>query len=166
MMHMTTFDTPLGEMTAASRDGRICLLEFSDRKGMEGQLRALERLFGGERIRTSDALLNELEERLKRYFRGELREFDLPLDLRGTDFQLTVWQALRGIPYGTTVTYGELAGRIGNPRAVRAVAGANSRNRIALLVPCHRVIGAEGKLTGYAGGLERKRKLLEREGTL
>ena len=100
---------------------------------------------------------------LEEFFAGERREFSLALAPAGTPFQLAVWQALRAIPYGTTITYGELARRIGNPRAVRAVGLANGRNPLSIIVPCHRVIGANGTLTGYGGGLERKRFLLALE---
>ena len=100
---------------------------------------------------------------IESFFAGERREFSLALAPAGTLFQLAVWQALRAIPYGTTITYGELARRIGNPRAVRAVGLANGRNPLSIIVPCHRVIGADGTLTGYGGGLERKRFLLALE---
>ncbi len=107
--------------------------------------------------------LREAQQQLEEYFAGERREFSLTLEPGGTDFQQRVWQALRGIPYGGTMSYGELARRIGNPRAVRAVGLANGRNPISIVVPCHRVIGADGSLTGYGGGLERKRFLLALE---
>lgn len=107
--------------------------------------------------------LREARRQLEEYFAGECREFSLALEPAGTDFQQRVWQALRGIPYGGTMSYGELAKRIGNPRAVRAVGLANGRNPISIIIPCHRVIGANGALTGYGGGLERKRFLLALE---
>jgi methylated-DNA-[protein]-cysteine S-methyltransferase len=100
---------------------------------------------------------------LREYFAGERREFDLPLEPAGTPFQLTVWSALREIPYARTINYGQLAGRVGNPSASRAVGLANGRNPISIVVPCHRVIGANGSLTGYGGGLDRKRTLLDLE---
>ena len=100
---------------------------------------------------------------LDAYFAGTLRDFDVELDLVGTPFQLAVWQALRARPYGTTISYGELARRVGNPRAVRAVGLANGRNPVSIIVPCHRVIGANGALTGYGGGLDNKRLLLQIE---
>lgn len=105
----------------------------------------------------------EAREQLDSYFAGERIEFDLPLAPAGSGFQRAVWAALRDIPYGETATYGEIARRIGRPDAVRAVGAANGSNPIAIVVPCHRVIGADGALTGYAGGLERKRFLLELE---
>jgi methylated-DNA-[protein]-cysteine S-methyltransferase len=103
---------------------------------------------------------------LDEYFAGERSEFDFPMRLEGSAFERDVWQALEEIPYGTTVTYGEIAERIGRPGRARAVGAANGRNPIAIVVPCHRVIGAGGKLTGYGGGLERKRELLVLEGAL
>jgi methylated-DNA-[protein]-cysteine S-methyltransferase len=105
----------------------------------------------------------QAREQLSAYFAGRLTEFDLPLAPHGTPFQLTVWQALRAIPFGETISYAELARRIGRPRASRAVGHSNARNPISIIVPCHRVIGADRSLTGYAGGLERKRMLLELE---
>lgn len=108
-------------------------------------------------------LLREAAAQLDAYFAGRLRRFDLPLSLHGTPFQLLVWRALRGIPYGETRTYGEIAAAVGNPAACRAAGMANHRNPIAIVVPCHRVIGKDGALTGYGGGLERKRFLLALE---
>lgn len=108
-------------------------------------------------------LLQTLKTQLDEYFHGIRKTFDIRLDLRGTDFQRSVWQALCTIPYGTTISYGQLAQRIANPRAVRAVGLANGRNPVSIIVPCHRVIGANGSLTGYGGGLANKRILLELE---
>jgi methylated-DNA-[protein]-cysteine S-methyltransferase len=108
----------------------------------------------------------EVIRQVRAYFARELREFDLPLKLEGTPFQMTVWQALREIPYGETISYGELARRIGRPKASRAVGAANRQNPIAIIVPCHRVIGNDGKLTGYGGGLKNKEKLLALEDAL
>jgi methylated-DNA-[protein]-cysteine S-methyltransferase len=108
-------------------------------------------------------VLVEAVRQLEEYFAGERRDFDLPLEPAGTPFQLTVWAALRDIPYAETINYGQLAGRVGNPNASRAVGLANGRNPISIVVPCHRVIGADGSLTGYGGGLDRKRTLLELE---
>ncbi len=106
---------------------------------------------------------HEVVRQLEEYFSGKRREFDVPLDLRGTPFQLRVWEELRRISYGSTISYGELARRIGSPASVRAVGAANGRNPVSIIVPCHRVIGSNGSLTGYGGGLERKKVLLELE---
>ena len=110
-----------------------------------------------------DELFVDAREQLEQYFRGERRDFDLPLKLDGNSFQLAVWGALREIPYGETVSYGHVARTLGHPEAPRAVGAANGRNPVAIIVPCHRVIGADGSLTGYGGGLERKRFLLDLE---
>ena len=114
---------------------------------------------------SDDAPFREIRMQLDSYFAGELRDFDVALDLQGTPFQLRVWQALREIPYGETICYGEQARRIGNAKAMRAVGLANGRNPISIIVPCHRVIGKNGTLIGYGGGLERKRFLLDLEKT-
>lgn len=112
-----------------------------------------------------DARFAQVVKQLKAYFAGDLKQFDLPLAPRGTDFQMGVWKALRSIPYGETISYGQLADQIGNPRAVRAVGGANGKNPIAIIVPCHRVIGSDGTLTGFGGGLPIKEALLRLEGS-
>src|SRR5450755_4374488 len=109
-------------------------------------------------------IASEAARQLRAYFTGQLRRFDLPLDLQGTDFQLRVWRELERIPYGETRSYMQIAGAIGTPRAVRAVGAANGANPIPIVVPCHRVIGASGKLVGYGGGLPLKKRLLELEG--
>jgi methylated-DNA-[protein]-cysteine S-methyltransferase len=117
---------------------------------------------GGGSVR-SDEALSRARSQLQAYFLGELTEFDVPLAARGTEFQRRVWQALCAIRYGETESYGQLARRIGNPSASRAVGLANGKNPISIIVPCHRVIGADGSLTGYGGGMERKKWLLEHE---
>jgi len=109
------------------------------------------------------ALFAEVIRQLHAYFGGKLKDFDLPLALEGTEFQLTVWRSLQTIPYGETISYGQLAQRIGNPKAVRAVGLANGCNPIPIIIPCHRVIGSDGSLTGFGGGLANKKKLLELE---
>jgi methylated-DNA-[protein]-cysteine S-methyltransferase len=110
--------------------------------------------------------LDKTEKQLKEYFAGSRTTFDLPLEPSGTDFQLSVWELLRKIPYGVTTSYGELARRLGEPKASRAVGAANGANPIPIIVPCHRVVGSKGELTGFGGGIERKRWLLEHEGAL
>ena len=118
------------------------------------------------RTASPNAILVKTCAQLTEYFAGTRTTFDLPLEFSGTDFQLQVWQMLRAIPYGTTTSYGELARRLGDPTASRAVGAANGQNPIPVIVPCHRVIGANGDLTGFGGGLDRKRWLLEHEGAL
>ncbi|WP_245732067.1 methylated-DNA--[protein]-cysteine S-methyltransferase [Thalassotalea agarivorans] len=112
------------------------------------------------------AILRAAEQQLSEYFSGDRTQFHLPIGQTGTEFQQKVWQALQDIPYGETISYKTLAQRIGNPKAVRAVGGANNKNRLAIVVPCHRVIGQNGKLVGYASGVDTKQKLLSLEGIL
>jgi methylated-DNA-[protein]-cysteine S-methyltransferase len=119
--------------------------------------------FAGEPASSDDPLLVEAADQLRAYFAGELREFDLPLAPRGTAFQRRVWDAVSAIPFGATASYAEIAAVIGTPSACRAVGAANGRNPLPVIVPCHRVVGSTGALTGYGGGLERKRALLDLE---
>jgi len=160
MIQVDTVDSPIGPLTAAVRAERICLLHF----GGDGPAidKTLERWYPGEpRDRRAITLVRGL---LSRYFAGEHAAIDtVPVELNGTPFQKQVWQALRRIPHGSTISYAELAKRIGEPAAVRAVGAANGSNPVALVVPCHRVIGSNGTLTGYGGGLDRKEWLLKHE---
>ncbi|MBE0712216.1 MAG: methylated-DNA--[protein]-cysteine S-methyltransferase [Candidatus Aminicenantes bacterium] len=155
--------TPLGPMLAGSFGEALCLLEFADRRGLETEIGDLERLLKAPARPGRVPLHETVEGQLAEYFAGERREFDVPLLTPGTDFQRTVWNALRNIPYGQTVHYGGQASAIGRPRAVRDVARDNGQNRISIIVPCHRVIGAAGSLVGYGGGLPRKKALLDLE---
>jgi methylated-DNA-[protein]-cysteine S-methyltransferase len=154
----TQMSSPVGEVRIVAQDGAIVRLDF------EPFHTATElALVLGERD-DHDPLLRRAVDQLKAYFARDLKEFDLPLRPRGSEFQLRVWEQLRGIGYGETTSYGEIARRLGMTNAAsRAVGLANGRNPIAIVVPCHRVIGANGTLTGYAGGLERKRQLLDLE---
>jgi len=160
---VTRLLTPLGPMIAGATDEGVCLLEFAERRMLETQLRRLARQIGAGFVPGSNELLDRLNEELSEYFAGRLRRFSVPLVIGGTEFQRRVWECLRDIPYGETRTYGEQATAIGRPSAVRAVGRANGDNRIAIVIPCHRVVGGNGKLTGYGGGLWRKRALLEHE---
>ena len=155
--------SPLGPMLSGVSKSGICLLEFADRRMLETQVTRLKRVLRAEVLPGRDALTDRLETELAEYFDGSRREFDVPLDLRGTPFQVTAWSALLEIPYAETRSYADQAAAIGRPSAVRAVGRANGDNRIAIIVPCHRVVGADGRLTGYGGGLWRKRFLLELE---
>ncbi len=156
-------DTPLGGMIAVA-DGRgLHLLEFVDRKGLGAELRRLSAGAGGRIGLGRTPILDAAEAQLARFFAAETADFDLPLTLHGTPFQRRVWTALRALRPGETVSYGELAARLGQPTASRAVARANGANQIAIVIPCHRVIGADGSLTGYAGGLWRKQALIALE---
>ena len=163
LVHVSRLATPLGPMLVAATDDAVCLLEFTDRPMLETQLKRLAKRLEGTFVPGLNPVGRALERELAAYFRGELRSFDTPLLTVGTEFQERVWRELRSIPYGSTRSYAEQASRIGSPKAVRAVARANGDNRLAIVVPCHRVIGSDGKLVGYGGGLWRKRYLLELE---
>ncbi|CAL9369022.1 Methylated-DNA--protein-cysteine methyltransferase [Streptomyces sp. enrichment culture] len=154
MKRHTVTDSPYGPLTLVADDGVLCGLYMAGQRH-----RPPEESFGPR----DGTLFGEAEEQLKAYFAGELREFTVPLRLTGTPFQRLVWEELRRIPYGETRTYGRLAAALGSPAASRAVGLANGRNPVGIVVPCHRVIGANGGLTGYGGGLERKRRLLDFE---
>ena len=162
-VRVTRILTPLGPMLVGGTDDSLCLLEFIDRRMLETQLKRLRDRLGAVLIPGSNPVTGAAEEELAAYFARGLNEFSVPLEAPGTEFQQTVWQALQDIPYGTTASYGDVARNIGRPTAVRAVARANGDNRIAIMIPCHRVIGSDGTLTGYGGGLWRKRRLLELE---
>jgi AraC family transcriptional regulator of adaptative response/methylated-DNA-[protein]-cysteine methyltransferase len=158
-------ESPLGPLLAGATDQGISLLEYTDRRMLEHNLKTLRRRFGCAIVPGQHGLLDQLRGELGEYFLGKRRKFTLPLASRGTPFQDKVWQELRRIPYGQTISYDELARRVGQPTAQRAVARANGMNYVAILIPCHRVIGKDGSLTGYGGGLWRKRLLLELERT-
>jgi AraC family transcriptional regulator of adaptative response/methylated-DNA-[protein]-cysteine methyltransferase len=141
----------------------ICLLEFTDRRMLEAQFSAVRRLFDAPALPGSNEHLERLEDEIQRYFAGTLREFTVPLLYPGTPFQQQVWNELLAIPYGETRSYQQLAAAVSSPQAVRAVGRANGLNRIAIVIPCHRVINKDGSLCGYGGGLRRKQYLLELE---
>ncbi len=158
------YPTPLGDMVALFTPKGLALLEFSrETKGLEREWRDVERHAGAPAQPGEDARTRSLGDELEAYFRGRLKRFRTPLDLVGTPFQQSVWQALLDIPYGETRSYGQQARQIGRPTASRAVAAANGQNKVSVIVPCHRVIGGDGQLTGYGGGLPRKRWLLAME---
>lgn len=156
--------TPLGPMLAAAGDEGVCFLEFIDRRAIEAQVATLRRRMGVPIVPGEHAHLDALARQLDEYFAGTRREFSLKLHAPGTPFQVQVWDELRRIPCGQTRSYLDLARAIKRPTATRAVARANGDNRLAILIPCHRVIGADGSLTGYGGQLWRKQWLLEHEG--
>jgi AraC family transcriptional regulator of adaptative response/methylated-DNA-[protein]-cysteine methyltransferase len=163
MIKTTIIETPLGEMAAAATREGICLLEFSDRRIIDAEFKNLARTFNEKVKSGGNRHLRALKKQLKEYFRGTRKEFSLSLITPGTDFQQASWGILRKIPYGTTISYLEQAKLINNPSATRAVANANGSNRIAIVIPCHRVIGSDGTMTGYGGGLERKKWLIDHE---
>jgi AraC family transcriptional regulator of adaptative response/methylated-DNA-[protein]-cysteine methyltransferase len=155
--------TAMGPLVVGTTDEAVCLVEFSDRRMLESQLQTLRRRFGAALLPGTNRLVTALQQQLDEYFAGVRRQFTVPLSYPGTPFQRKVWAALLDIPYGSTCSYQEVARRVGHASAVRAVGTANGMNRIAILIPCHRVVNANGELGGYGGGLWRKRLLLDLE---
>jgi AraC family transcriptional regulator, regulatory protein of adaptative response / methylated-DNA-[protein]-cysteine methyltransferase len=156
-------NTPLGAMLALANDEGLHLLEFVDRRELEKEIERLRKKQRCVIVPGTNKHLEKISIELDSYFKGELAQFSTPLALSGSDFQLSVWHELQKIPLGTTRSYTEMSRRIGNPKAVRAMGRANGDNVLAVVVPCHCVIGADGSLTGYGGGLPRKQWLLEHE---
>ncbi|MCX4782926.1 methylated-DNA--[protein]-cysteine S-methyltransferase [Streptomyces sp. NBC_01264] len=150
----TVVDSPYGPLTLVAADGVLCGLYMTGQRH-----RPAEEAFG-ERVAAGEAPFPEVLRQLTAYFAGELTAFDLPVRLEGTEFQRSVWEQLVRIPYGQTWSYGELAAKLGKPNASRAVGLANGKNPVGIIVPCHRVIGASGSMTGYGGGIDRKVRLL------
>jgi len=163
IVNITHIETELGLMIAAATDKGICMFEFEDYKHLDLELRQLEESLKASLVKDDNPHFHALKEQIAQYFNWERKTFDIPLDLVGTEFQKQVWLSLLKIPYGNTTTYGKQAEAIGRPASVRAVANANGKNKISIILPCHRVIGSNGSLTGYGGGIERKKKLLELE---
>lgn len=157
------YHSPCGDLILGETGCRLCLCNWINEKHPGMVERRLQRLLNARFVETEGDVIAETARQLDAYFAGERRKFDVPLILSGTTFQITVWKALLQIPYGTTVSYSELARNIDMPNAVRAVANANGANAISIFVPCHRVIGNDGSLTGYAGGLEAKSYLISFE---
>ena len=157
------YDSPCGRLVLASFADRLCLCDWSDNPFAERNRRRIEKYLKATSKTETTSVLEETKRQLDEYFAGKRKAFDIQLCLVGTDFQHKVWNALRSIPYGSTKSYKDIAQCIGKPKAVRAVAGAIGANAISILIPCHRVIGSDHSLTGYAGGLEAKRRLLGME---
>lgn len=157
-IHYTRIDSPIGPLLLAASDAGMHTIEFQDAKHRVKR--------GDDWEQSAHPLLERARRQLEEYFAGKRRSFDLPLAPQGTPFQRQVWQTLAGIGYGETLSYGQLAARVGRPTASRAVGAANGRNPLPIVLPCHRVIGADGSLTGFGGGLPTKRFLLRLEGAL
>lgn len=163
VIDLKRINTPLGTMIACATNEGICLLEFTDRTMLETELKSIAKLLNATIIQGNNKHFEILQTQLSEYFAGDRIVFSVPLHTPGTEFQNKVWKTLQLIPYGQTTSYKELAINIESSESTRAVAMANGMNRISLLIPCHRVIGSDGKLTGYGGGLWRKKYLLELE---
>jgi methylated-DNA-[protein]-cysteine S-methyltransferase len=161
-IHIATIDTPIGRLTAAARGPRVCLVHFGDATAEVKS--ALESWYPDGMVEEADDPGGAVRA-LRRYFAGDLDSLDeIDVELNGTAFQRRVWLALRSVKAGTTLSYAQLAKQVGSPAAVRAVGAANGANPVAVVLPCHRIIGSNGSLTGYGGGLHRKRWLLDHEG--
>ena len=163
MIVTVKIESPIGELIAGATDEGICLLEFSDRRRAARECRDLVKLLKQPLEEGDNGHLQTLRKQLNDYFSGDLKKFTVPLVTPGTDFQQEVWKELLEIPFGKTRSYQEQANLLNKPDSVRAVANANGMNRISIVIPCHRVIGSDGRLTGYGGGLKRKKWLLDHE---
>lgn len=162
-INIARFTTPIGPMFACATVEGICLLEFTDRKMLETEFKDLCKRLNAVILPGENDHLGQVQSELSEYFAGTRRQFNVALHTPGTDFQQSVWRALQEIPYGETSTYKQQAIAVGNPSGSRAVASANGSNRVAIIIPCHRVIGSNGQLTGYGGGIYRKKWLLDLE---
>jgi len=165
-INIQTHKSPVGDLLLGSYNGKLCLLDFKYRRMRTTIDKRLQAGLKAEYVEESSEVIEQTITQLKEYFEGERKTFDIPLLTIGTDFQKSVWEGLLKIPYGTTASYLALSKNIGNEKAVRAVASANGANAIGILIPCHRIIGSNGDLVGYAGGLPAKKKLLELESNL
>lgn len=163
IIYMIRFNSPLGPMYACSTINGVCLLEFTDRRMLETELQDLQKRLHARVVHSENQHLEQLKKEIQEYFEGTRTSFEVSLHTPGSDFQQRVWSELRSIPYGKTVSYQHQANVLKMPKAIRAVASANGHNRVCIVIPCHRVIGSDGSLTGYGGGLERKRWLLNHE---
>lgn len=157
-------DTPIGTLIAASTSDGVCVLDFADVPKCEAKLARIKQLSNVDIVDSPNNIIEELKTQLEEYFAGKLKEFTIPIDiLYGTKLQRIIWDTLLTIKYGECITYAHLSNAVNKPKAVRAVANAVGWNPISILLPCHRVIGSDGSLTGYSGGLERKKFLLKLE---
>ncbi len=163
VINLIRMETPIGPMYAAATAKGICMFDFTDRRMFEKELGELRKYLNAVILHGENKHFEILRKESGEYFEGKRKSFTVPIDAPGTEFQKRVWKVLREIPYGKTISYKKQAMKLGKPEAVRAVANANGHNRIAIIIPCHRVIGEEGTLTGYGGGLWRKKWLLDLE---
>lgn len=163
IIQIARYQSPAGEMIIGSYGDKLCICDWASEKRRATIDRRIRRHLNADYVESMSETVRQAVVQLDEYFAGKRRDFTIPIVFTGSDFQCRVWEELMKIPYGTTVSYAEIARRIDNPKAVRAVASANATNPISILVPCHRVIGSNHKLTGYGGGLEAKQLLLELE---
>ena len=155
--------TEIGELVLGSFGGKLCLLGFGDREKRRAVDGRIKKGLDVEFVEQDDEILEKTRKQVDEYLNGNRKEFDMPLLMVGTDFQRRVWKALMKVPYGVTSTYGQIAEDIGSPKAARAIGNASSANPISIIVPCHRIIGSDGELVGYGGGLSVKKRLLKLE---
>jgi AraC family transcriptional regulator of adaptative response/methylated-DNA-[protein]-cysteine methyltransferase len=159
----TEIPTPLGPMLAGATSEGICILEFTNRIRLEKEIVDLQKLLNAVMQPGQNPHLDQLKNELNEYFEGKRKVFSVPLHIPGNEFSQTVWKTLQEIPYGQTCSYKQQADSMNNPKAIRAIASTNGRNRLAIIIPCHRVIGSNGTMTGYAAGVEKKKWLLKFE---
>ncbi|MNY14996.1 Methylated-DNA--protein-cysteine methyltransferase [compost metagenome] len=160
---MTEFSTPLGPMLAGATTEGICILEFTNRIRLDKEINELQNLLNAIPVEGRNQHLDQLEIELQEYFDGKRKTFEVSIHTPGNDFAQSVWKTLQEIPYGTTCSYKQQADKMNNPKAIRAIATTNGRNRLAIIIPCHRVIGSNGSMTGYAAGIDKKKWLLKFE---
>jgi len=165
-LNHTEIESPLGKIIIGERNGRICLVDFKSGNRAKNALKFLAKHYGAKLNRVKTPSLKTAEKQLNLYFSGKLTDFDLALEYTGTRFQKMVWKRLKKIPFGKTVNYGRIAEKIGNSKAARAAGAAIGKNRISIIIPCHRIIGKNGSLTGFGGGLRKKEWLLKHEGAI
>ncbi len=165
VLNIVRFSTPVGPMFSCASDKGICFLDFTDCRTLETGFRALSKRFNAIFVSGKNSYLDHVQSELQEYFERNRKDFTVPLQTSGTDFQKSVWKILQGIPFGQTRSYKQQATALGNPKAIRAVASANGSNSISIIIPCHRVIGSDGSLIGYGGGIHRKKWLLDFEKT-
>ena len=163
-IHTEIYSTPHGELILGSYEDQLCLCDWRYRKSRENIDRRIQDGLKASLVEAGSMIIEKCKEQLLEYFNGERKNFDLPVLLVGSEFQKGVWESLMEIPYGKTVSYISLSRKLGDEKAIRAVARANGENALSIIVPCHRVLGSDGSLTGYAGGLRVKKKLLQMEG--
>lgn len=160
VINISEISTPLGSMLVGTTDQGLCLLEFNNRIRMENEFTDLKSILHAVMRPGRNQYTGQLETELSEYFAGKRKTFTVPLHTPGNQFSQAVWNTLLEIPYGTTCSYKQQSEKMNNPKAIRAIASTNGRNRIAIIIPCHRVIGSDGSLTGYAGGMDKKKWLL------